>query len=557
MRLFSDRQKLHSFLLIGTIVLLGAFLYLPSIGNQFVSWDDEMLIYGNPWLRALNISTITHIFTHFDPELYDPLTLFAWQAIVAVAGFQPVAFHLASLLLFLGSTVLVFVITERLTKNRTTAVIVTLLWALHPLNAAAVLWASAFKDVLSSFFFLSSLLTYLYFRGSGARSTYVFSILLFLPGLLSKVSVVFLPLILILIDLLQKRRLTRGAIVEKIPYVLLSILFLIIAFFGKGQTIASLTAAETMALSLRAILFSALHIVWPWPLAIIYPVTTPVHLVSLPTALSGLAGVAFLLIAILLRRRVPWLSFGLLWFLILLVPSFATFLKGTGVTLTSDQYLMLPMIGILLPLAVALTRLAQRRRAIAIVCMLIVLLPLSLVTASRGRVWRDSISLYRDTIAHFPDVIAMHYNLGLAYSHVRDFPMALSEFDRVLALDPAHAAAHTDKGYVFQLQGKKEDAMKEFRTAIALDARSSEAHNNIGTLFFDAYQYDKAIAEFEAAVAINPRYVQAWNNLAAAYGKVGKHREGLMAMRSAFLLDPSKTAQVKQIDETLAAQQQK
>ncbi len=557
MRLSYDRQKLHSFLLIGTIVLLAAFLYLPSLGNQFVSWDDEMLIYGNPWLRALNGTTIAHIFTHFDPELYDPLTLLTWQVIVAVTGFQPTAFHLLSLLLFLGSTVFVFLIADKLTQHRTTAVIVTLLWAVHPLNAAAVLWASALKDVLSSFFFLASLLAYLHFRGSGARSVYVFSILLFLAGLLSKVSVVFLPLIFILIDLLQKRRVTRAAIVEKIPYILLSVVFLIVAFFGKGQTVAALTVSETAALSLRAVLFSLLHIVWPWPLAIIYPVTMPVHLVSLPTALSGLAGAALLLIAVFVRRRIPWLSFGLCWFLILLVPGFATFLKGSGITLTSDQYLMLPMLGILLPVGVALTRVAERSRAFAILCMLLILLPMSLLTASRGRVWHDSVSLYRDTIAHFPGIVAMHYNLGLAYTHVRDFPSALSEFDRVLALDPRHAGAHTDKGYVFQLQGMKEDAMREFQTAIALDAQSSEAHNNIGTLLFDAHQYDKAIAEFNAAVAINPRYMQAWNNLAAAYGKIGKHREGLMAMRSALMLDPSKTAEVQRIDETLAAQQQK
>lgn len=558
-RLFLERQKLHTILLIGVVVLLVCLVYFPSLQNQFVSWDDELLIYGNPWLRALNFKTIASIFTHFDPELYDPLTLFTWQTIVAVAGFRPFAFHLLSVLLFLISAVLIFFLAERLTKNRTVAVLTTLLWALHPLNSAAVMWASALKDLLSSLFFLASLLTYLRFRESSSRSTYLVSILLFLLGLLSKVSIIFLPLILVLIDVFQRRRIDRAAMIEKIPYALLSIVFLIVAFLGKGQTIASLTVSETAALSLRAVLFSVVHILWPWPLAIVYPVSLPVQFLSVPTLVSGIATAALLLIAVVGWRRIPWLSFGLFWFLILLVPSFATFLKGSGITLTSDQYLLLPMLGILLPIAMALTRLwdsgTPARQRMAALCSLLILLPFSVLTATRVRVWHDSISLYSDTLTHFPDVIAMHYNLGLAYSHARNFSAALASFDRVLALDPNHAGAHTDKGYVFQLEGKKEDAMREFQTAIALDPRSSEAHNNIGTLLFDAHQYDKAIDAFRSAVAINPRYLQAWNNLAAAYGKVGKYREGLLAMRSALMLDPSKTAEVAKIEATLAAQQ--
>ena len=69
-------------------------VYGMSLGNDFVRWDDGLLIYENPIIREISPWSITSAFTTYDPELYIPLTLLSYQFDYLIAGSNPFMYHL-------------------------------------------------------------------------------------------------------------------------------------------------------------------------------------------------------------------------------------------------------------------------------------------------------------------------------------------------------------------------------------------------------------------------------------------------------------------------------
>ena len=116
-----------------------------------------------------------------------------------------------------------------------------LLFGIHPLRVESVAWIAERKDVLSAFFYLTTIITYLGYAfgacaGEDRKWRYLLSVALYLPAVLSKPMTVTLPLVLILIDYCPLYRLNRSSlwirIWEKGP-------FFVLAAFAAGMNIAA------------------------------------------------------------------------------------------------------------------------------------------------------------------------------------------------------------------------------------------------------------------------------------------------------------------------------
>src|SRR3989338_4884726 len=201
----------HTFWLLTLLTVAPLLVYLPSVlHNGFVSIDDGLLITKNAAVQSLNPRTLWHIFTSYDPELYIPLTLFTYQMEWALAGAQPILFHLTNILLHIGSGIFLFLLLRRIFSVEIIAFFGALIFLLHPLHTEAVALAAARKDVLSAFFFLGSLYFYERSRQEKKEVFPWWSFAFFLLALLSKVTVVLLPILLILLDW-RRGDILRGA----------------------------------------------------------------------------------------------------------------------------------------------------------------------------------------------------------------------------------------------------------------------------------------------------------------------------------------------------------
>ena len=326
-------------------------IYGTSLRNGFVTFDDGMLITDNSAIREITPASLKAIFTHYDPELYIPLTFFSYQLDFQLGGEQPFIFHLDNLLLLLLHTInalLVCWLFYLLSFGRKDlALVAGIIFAAHPIQTEAVAWAAARKDVLSSLFFLLSLIGYLYYRSEENRRFYWWSIVAFLLGLLAKVSVIMLPAVLFLLDWREGRRWGRTMLLEKVPYVVLCVLFGIIAIFGKTDLLSKTSLWTKALLACRSSVFYLQKFFWPSGFSVLYPYDGPVSLAATGFLLSMVVLVLLLFSALWTIRWTKEIAFGLAFYFVMLLPTFTNLAKNGDIYLASDRYAYLPNIGIL------------------------------------------------------------------------------------------------------------------------------------------------------------------------------------------------------------------
>ena len=271
----SKNRSLIIYLIFTAVVT--CIVYLPSLNNDFVTWDDNIYVYNNEMIRNVNLRLIQWAFASFEASNWHPLTWLSHAFDYALWKLNPIGHHLTSILLHSINALLVTLLTVRLieTLNREkkqsfsltseqkviVGLTTGLLFGIHPLHVESVAWVSERKDVLSTLFFLLSILFYLrYSSRTTGKGPFLFlnkhyraSFISFVLGLLSKPMIVTLPLILLLLDwypLIRFDRLKSASktLIEKIPFFICSFASIIVTVIAQRQAISDF---EVHPLSLR------------------------------------------------------------------------------------------------------------------------------------------------------------------------------------------------------------------------------------------------------------------------------------------------------------------
>src|SRR5262249_16323296 len=154
------------------------------------------------------------------------------ESSVAAPAMRPWIFHLTNVLLHACNTFLVFHVLYRMTSALGRSAVVAALFAVHPLHVESVAWVAERKDVLSTLFWMLTLLAYVRYVELPSPGRYLAVLFAFELGLLSKPMLVTLPFVLLLLDYWPLGRLSelvwpgvRGLLPlvwEKIPLFVLS-----------------------------------------------------------------------------------------------------------------------------------------------------------------------------------------------------------------------------------------------------------------------------------------------------------------------------------------------
>ena len=172
-------KKSVQYSLAAAVALVTLLVYLPALQNDFVTWDDDVYVYDNPFIRSFNLDFFQRAFLGFFTGNWHPLTWVSHAVDYAVWGLDPFGHHLTSIVLHALNTFLVVVLVLRLLnafKERTAengpssflterAVLITagttgLLFGIHPLHVESVAWVAERKDLLCALFFLLGIIQY-------------------------------------------------------------------------------------------------------------------------------------------------------------------------------------------------------------------------------------------------------------------------------------------------------------------------------------------------------------------------------------------------------------
>ncbi|MDO9287628.1 MAG: tetratricopeptide repeat protein, partial [Thermodesulfovibrionales bacterium] len=237
-----------------------------------------------------------------------------------------------------------------------------------------------------------------------------------------------------------------------------------------------------------------------------------------------------------------FLAFGIFWFFITLSVE-SSIIPIRDVIFEHRVYL--PSVGFVVALTAAVgfvtarhgKRTASGKKVFAGI-MIAVILALSGAAYARNAIWKDSISLWEDTVKKSPEKARPHNNLGSAYAKQGRIDEAVNEYKTALKIKPDFNDALYNLGISYFDQGRIDEAIREYKVAIMFKPGDVDIHNNLGVAYYRQGRIDEAINEYKAALKINPDYAKGHNNLGLAYAGQGRFNEAISEYKTALQLEP-------------------
>ena len=249
--------------------------FLPSLNNGFTNLDDDKYVADNPDIKGVTLHNLSKIFSSSYVGNYQPFSMLTYMAEYSLFTLNPKPYHATNLLLHIVNGCLVVMLIYGLSGSYLTGLLVGLLFAVHPMRVESVAWIAERKDVLSALFYFVSLLFYLRYINKNKRKFYWLCALSFLFSLLSKPMAVSLPVVLLLIDYLNNRKLNKEAILNKIPFFALSAVFCVITLLtqlaGSKSQYINFSLFHQVFAPFYGIVFYLLKTAFPVSLCAFYP----------------------------------------------------------------------------------------------------------------------------------------------------------------------------------------------------------------------------------------------------------------------------------------------
>jgi len=538
------------------IVVVTFLAFLPALRSGFMqTWDDEKYVTANPVVRELSAAHIGQMFTRPVNGSYVPLPLLSFAIDYKLFGENPMPFHATSLLLHILCALLVFRILRMLKLDPVFALFGALLFGIHPMRVESVAWISERKDVLYSLFYLSAIITYIrYITGSPREPRFLmYSILLFIGSLFSKIEAVTLPLTLLLVDFLLQRPLRVKLLTEKIPYFILSLMFgslgLYIIYrvglhapeFLKGEQALGFT--NRLFYGLYAITGYLFKFVIPWPQSVIYPYPDLTGFSLVWIRFVNPAAIALLVFLVWRSlRKSRAVAFGTLFFLVNIL--FLLQIFAPGAEFFADRYTYIPYLGLIFIVVWFAGKVVGKNNSLKTLVMGILAAYLAVcmvMTYARARVWHDGVSLWSDVISQYPGKkLEPYVNRGIAYTLNRDWDRAQEDFSMALSIGPPSAGVYADRGMVYGFVNQPEKALADFSGAISLDPKNVKARFNRGVTYGNMGQNREAIADFRKVIEMEPSYAAAYGALTTLLMEEKKYDTCLILAEQGIRLEPDR-----------------
>ncbi len=561
-------HKKRLLIILGLIVIsLGTYLRVYTF--DFISFDDNLYVYENERVReGLTFQNITWAFSPentSDQPYWHPLTWLSHMLDVELFGLAPGGHHLMNLLFHVINVLLLFLALQRMTGAVWKSAFVAALFALHPINVDSVAWIAERKNLLSTTFWMLTLLAYVrYARRPGIISYFIVFFTLAL-GLLAKPMLITLPCVFLLLDFwplgriawgqslpssdagvhsFQKANLAR-LVAEKIPLLVLSFTSIGISLFSyhSGHPIAGHDSGPPMLLRLENAIISYAVYLWklirPIHLTFYYPFPNVVAFWQ--TALAALLLITVTAAAVYRARKSPYVIIGWLWFLGTLVPVLGLVQAGLWPAL-ADRWAYVPAIGIFIMVAWGIPGLAagiRFKKSILSVAAVLLLCGLSIMTFWQTGHWRNSRSLYEHAISVTPGNFVAHNNLGNVFRVEGDTTAAIREYKKALEINPVYTLALYNLGGMMKKKGLHKDAVRYLGAALHLDPDYANAHELMGRILHETGRTNLAFRHFSRAIALKPNNARIHNNLAAILTDSGQHREAISHARQAVQINPN------------------
>jgi tetratricopeptide (TPR) repeat protein len=560
-------------LLAGCMVVFAALaVYLNSFSGPFI-YDDVWSIETNP--------SIHHLGSALSPPLDKgvggrPMLNLTYALNYALGGMNVWGYHAVNLLIHILAGLALFGIVRRtllrpIMRGRfgaeavPLAMVVAVIWAVHPLQTEAVAYISQRAESLMGLFYLLTL--YCFIRGAENKKSrgespesrdtpalnsqlstlssglwFAGSVIACLLGAMSKEVIATAPVMVWLYDRTFVAGSFRKAWRLRWRYYLglagtwLLLACLMTGISQRGVSFDQGVTGWSYALtSCRSVVLYFKLALWPHPLAFIHDTNVIRQATeALPYALvlAGLlAGTAMAL------WRWPAMGFAGAWALVILGPTSSIIPLAAQPMAEHRMYLSLAAV---IALEVLGLYAWIGRRSLAVFAA--AALGLGWLSIQRNQDYQSRLAIWSDTVEKNPDNASARYSLGNAMAQIPELrSAAVSEYAAALQIKPDYSEARINMADTLaKIPGRLPEAIAQYEEVLRANPNDLQAHNNLGGIFLGIPgRTADAIAQYEAVLRINPDYAEAHFNLSIAFLQAsGRWPEAMAHLKTALRLRP-------------------
>jgi len=540
---------LSSFLLYGHVIFF----------SEYTHYDDHFLIVDN-YSKIDELSDIGQQFREDvghqgqGGNLYRPMLNVSLILGTQISGTELWGHFLINVFLHTGSCVLLFIMLLNLGVSRMISFLLSFIFTIHPALTQSVAWISGRNDSLLALFILLCFISFLKFMSSSSFKWYFAHLLFFACALFTKETTVVYPLVLLFYILIIHK---DKAHINQIIGLVIAWIVVFVEWYILRNTAQIAHLTEPLRVFWN--LFSDLWIVFFYIGKIFWPVDLAFGpLKSDLNIIPGILSTLFLLGIIIYSKNRNWkiISFGALWFSLLLIP---TFVYHPNVVDNHIPYyehrIYVPMIGIF----ILLSSLTFGKRNI----LLNKLIPyfLGIVIIFLG--WKSYHQTYRfqnfltlrqysaETSPHDKVLYSMIERMSLPlplkeqiqnYKIPFDAPLMdvqtdelsktcrrtrdiLETLEKKYKVDPSNKELIHALAIVNYARGFFVRAEKLFIDAKELDPNNADIPYNFGIFYYDAHRHRQTESEWLLSLRLNPSLGNAYLNLAYLYYEQGDYEK--------------------------------
>lgn len=579
--MFLNANRYHYLVLAGLILtVLVLFTYWGAGKNDFVSWDDNDYVVNNKIVRNQDNSGLKEIFSTVVSLNYHPITILSLRLNNNVCKTCPneisaKPFILTNVALHLSNTILVLILIYLLSSsNLTAAIIAAAIFGVHPMHVESVAWISERKDVLYSFFFLSGLITYFFFKTKSGRKSlwFISTFILFVLSCLSKATAVIFPVVLVLMNFwiikIQGKEKIQNSFVSALsgknllillPFFAVSIFlglmttriqggnnFLgFLKFIKEPQDVINIAGSfsvfQRFQIASYGFIIYIVKFFIPINLSTLHPYPAfqdfshgSFNIILWLSVLSVIA-IIFFTLKSLRKTKLYVFGLGFYFITIALVLQFVS----VGRAIMAERYSYLPYIGFAFIPAMLIAESPKTKRTLLLVISACFIVLMMFLSRSQVKVWRNSGTLWTQVIKRYPNLEYARGARGKYYymlsAHAKNQntknileDKALTDFKEAIRYGTINPDVYEASGVIYQTRGDLKNALLLLNKAISLDPEKGRAYYNRAMVFDMMNRKEESIKDYNSALDLSPDLtLEILSNRSVLFLETGKFEDAI------------------------------
>ena len=483
-----------------------------------------------------------------------PLLNYSLAINYAISGYDVWSYHALNLLIHALSGLVLFGLLRRTflqpplaerfgAKAWPLALVLAVLWVVHPLQTEAVTYMIQRAESLMGLFFLLTLYAFVRSVDSPhSRGWQVAAVVACLLGVATKEITALVPVLAVLYD----RTFVSGSFAEvwrrhrgrhlALFATWIPLLCLLASTGGdRGGTFHFADGRMWVGHALTQFEAVTRYVglsFWPHPLIFDYGLIDPPGLGG--ALLWGFPVVALLVGTIVALWRWPIAGFLGAWFFLILAPTSA--LPAT-LQIIVEHRMYLPLAAVLALAFGGAARWFGLRAVTLTVAGLAV--GAGMLTFQRNQVYASGQALWEDTVAKRPENARALNNLGLTYYNLGRVQDSIPLYEKSRRLDPSMANTHYNLGLALMNSGRESEAIEAFEGAIRILPYYFKAHLNLGTILMKLGREPEARAHFAEAARYDGMPAEVYFQFGVSLANLGRWDEAIEQYAKAVQLDPN------------------